>query len=95
MDPRHLQDEQLRAAANRNYVLYAVLVLVLYAVLYVPGLIANIVFYLQASNDEKLLGRPPEGKGCLLALLIVFIALPIIGGCVLVFFMFAAAIGSG
>lgn len=46
--------------------------------MWLPGLVANIIYYLQASEDEKLTGHPPRGKGCLLALLIVWIAAPLL-----------------
>jgi hypothetical protein len=74
--------ERRRAAITRNYTTPAVIVLILYFVLYVPGLVANIVYLIQASNDHKLTGRPPEGRGCLIALIIVFGAMPIIGVCI-------------
>ncbi len=83
-----VEQERLRAAAQRSYVLPAVLVLVLYFVMYIPGLIANIVFYLQASSDEQLVGRPPEGKGCLLGLLILGVIVPVVAICAAVVFLF-------
>jgi len=80
--------ERQRAAATRSYVTPAVITLILYFLLWVPGLVANIVYYIQASNDQALVGRPPDGKGCLTALLIVFIGLPVgIIGLVLVITM--------
>ena len=85
-----VEQERMRAAASRNYVGYAVLVLVLYFVMWLPGIIANVVFYLQASNDEKLIGRAPEGKGCLVALLIFGIILPVISICLAMLFLFGA-----
>ena len=61
--------ERRRAAAARSYVTPAVLTLVLYCVLWLPGLVANIVYLQAASGDEKLVGQAPEGKGCLSAML--------------------------
>lgn len=49
----------------------AILTLVLYFVLYIPGLIANIVFWNEARNVQARTGRAPEGKGCLTAMLIM------------------------
>ncbi len=76
------EDEQRRAAMTRSYVTPAVITMVLYLVLWLPGLIANIVFWQEASRTERLIGRSPEGKGCLLALFIVFVLLPVVLVCV-------------
>jgi hypothetical protein len=89
-DPIDVEQERIRAAASRSYVIHAVLVLVLYFVMWLPGFIANIVFYMQASSDERLIGRPPEGKGCLTGLLIFGIVLPVLGICLAVLFLFGA-----
>jgi hypothetical protein len=59
--------------ATRSFTTQAVIALVLYFVLWLPGLIANIVWYLEARNIEQQTGRAPDGKGCLSALLWVFI----------------------
>ena len=69
--------ERQRAAATRSYVTPAVITLILYFLLWVPGLVANIVYYIQSSNDQALVGRAPDGKGCLTALLVVFVGLPV------------------
>jgi hypothetical protein len=53
---------------------------VLYFVLWLPGLIANIVYGLNARRDERLIGRAPDGKGCLVAMLWVFVVLPVVAG---------------
>lgn len=67
---------------TRSYVTPAVITMVLYLVLWLPGLIANIVYWQSAARDQRLSGHAPEGKGCLLALFIVFGALPLILLCV-------------
>ncbi len=61
---------------GRSYTSPAVLTLVLYFVLWIPGLIANLVYYNQAKSDMALTGHEPEGYGCLKSLLIVFIVVP-------------------
>lgn len=76
------EEEQRRAAMTRSYVTPAVITMVLYLVLWLPGLIANIVYWQSASRDQRLSGHAPEGKGCLLALFIVFGALPLVLACV-------------
>jgi hypothetical protein len=67
---------------TRSYVTPAILTMVLYLVLWIPGLIANIIYWQAASRDERTTGHAPEGKGCLLALFVVFTFLPLILVCV-------------
>lgn len=86
------ETERRRAAVARDYTTPAVLTLVLYFVMWLPGLIANIIYYLQAAEDERLVGHPPRGKGCLLAMLIVCVALPLAG--VLIVCVLFAVFGS-
>jgi hypothetical protein len=74
--------ERQRAASTRDYTTPAVITLILYFVCWLPGVIANIIYYLQARNDEALVGREPQGKGCLLWLLIVMNGL-VVGGVLL------------
>lgn len=65
----------------------AITTLVLYFVMYIPGLIANIVFWNEARNVQARTGRAPEGKGCLTAMLIMqLVGLVLAGGffCLLV-----------
>ncbi len=75
-------EDRRRAAMTRSYLTPAILTMVLYLVLWLPGLVANIIYWQAASRDERLAGRPPEGKGCLLALFIVFTVLPLVLVCV-------------
>lgn len=42
--------------------------LVLYCFFWIPGLLANIVFYNEARAIRRSTGRAPEGMGCLAAL---------------------------
>jgi hypothetical protein len=55
-----------------------------------PGLIANIVFWQEASRVEQQTGRSPEGKGCLIELFLVYVILPL----VITFLVVAVAISS-
>ena len=89
--PFDIDTERQRAAATRTYVTPAVITLVLYFVFWLPGLVANIVYYMQASNDQALVGRAPEGKGCLVALLVLFVGIPVL---VIAFFVVFAILGS-
>ncbi|TVR71581.1 MAG: hypothetical protein EA415_11115 [Sphaerobacteraceae bacterium] len=86
--------ERQRAAATRDYTTPAVITLILYFVCWLPGIIANVIYYLQAQKDEAMIGRAPQGKGCLLALLLVFnglIALGVLVYCLLIVFSGAIA----
>lgn len=67
----------------------------LYFVLWIPGLIANLVFWQAARSDEQLSGRTPEGKGCLTTLLAVFVVLPVLatGGVFLLFTLMVLGAG--
>lgn len=65
-----------RAALGRSYVTPAVITMVLYCLLWVPGLVANIG-YLRAANQDMILARrAPQGRGCLRALLFCAIGIP-------------------
>ncbi|MDI3340700.1 MAG: hypothetical protein QJR03_09225 [Sphaerobacter sp.] len=64
--------ERRRGAAMRTYTTPAVITLRLYWVFWLPGFIANLVYWQQAARDEQLIGRAPDGKGCLLWRFIVF-----------------------
>ncbi len=72
-----IEAERQRAAVGRSYTTPAIITLVLYFVLWLPGFIANIVYLVDAQKTEQLIGRAPEGKGCLTAMLIVFILVPL------------------
>lgn len=69
---------------TKSFTTPAIITLVLYFVFWIPGFIANIVYYNEANSIQKRTGREPEGKGCLLALLIVFGGLVGLGFCALV-----------
>jgi hypothetical protein len=76
----------------KSFTTPAVITMVLYIVLWLPGLIANILYLNEAKGVQRRTGREPEGMGCLWALLIVFTILPILGVCA--FIGLAAAGGS-
>jgi len=56
-------------AYARSFTTPAIITLVLYCVLWVPGLIANIVYLMEANKIQQITGQAPEGKGCLTAML--------------------------
>lgn len=53
----------------RDYTNTAILVLILYWIMWLPGLIVNIITLNEANQVERETGSRPEGKGCLVALL--------------------------
>ncbi len=55
--------------SGRDYTNTAILVLILYWVLWLPGLIVNIIMLNEVNQVERDTGTRPEGKGCLVALL--------------------------
>jgi hypothetical protein len=66
------------AFSGKNYTLHAIIALVLYWFMWVPGLVVNIMFLNQANRERDTLGKDPQGKGCLVALLWVFGILPVV-----------------
>lgn len=63
---------------QRNYGLRAAIALLLYIPGYILGLIANIVFLVQAQQSKRILGHNPAGYGCVTSLFFVFFVLPMI-----------------
>ena len=75
---RDYEEHRRIAAASRSFTTPAIITLILYFVFWVPGLIANIVYWREANNVQTITGRAPEGKGCLVAMLVVMIVIPAI-----------------
>lgn len=65
-----------RAALGRSYVTPAVITMALYCLLWLPGLVANVVYLRAANQDAILARRMPQGRGCLVTLLWVACGLP-------------------
>lgn len=86
--------ERRRAAVARDYTTPAVIALVLYFVFWIPGFIANLVYWSHASRDQALTGHPPQGKGCLLALLIGGLGVGLLAGTCIFLPFFFAIVGS-
>jgi hypothetical protein len=55
---------------QRDYALMAVFTLILYWVLWLPGLIMNLFMLNEVREYERETGVTPQGKGCLMVLLI-------------------------
>lgn len=84
------------AAATRSYTTPAVITMILYLVFWLPGLIANLVYLSSANEDRHLSGVEPQGRGCLVALVVVFGILPflLIGGFFVLPLLLVAAVGA-
>lgn len=66
----------------KSFTTPAVITMILYLVLWLPGLIANLVYLNEANAARDQSGVEPEGRGCLVALVFVFGVLPfvLVGG---------------
>jgi hypothetical protein len=74
-----------RAAARmKSYTGSAILVFFLYWVFWLPGLIANYLFYTEAKKMQKVAGQSLPGMGCL-SLMLWINVLAIVSGILLVF----------
>lgn len=51
--------------AGSSFTGKAVITLVLYFIFWIPGLIANILFYKEAKEVRRVTGHAPQGMGCL------------------------------
>ena len=71
------QDTAWAIAATRTYDSKALVTLLLYLLAWLPGVVANILFLSCAKRDEQMSGVSPSGKGCLVAMLWVFVIVPI------------------
>jgi len=67
------------AARMQSFTTKAVAVLVLYWVLYLPGLIANVIFYREAKRMEHIADADIPGTGCLATMLWSNIVLIVLG----------------
>ncbi|MFL5761117.1 MAG: zinc-ribbon domain-containing protein [Thermomicrobiales bacterium] len=83
--PVDYRPQQQTAAAKRSFLTEAIITFVCYLVFWFPGLIINLVYLREANQVERTTGRAPSGKGCLLALLVVFGLLPVLSGCLVAF----------
>jgi len=66
-------------AAQKSYVGKAFLTMFLYYLLWLPGMIMNIVYWSEAKRVRQITGESPSGMGCLLFLLITHLILPACG----------------
>ena len=79
---------------HRSYLGNAVLTMVLYCFLFLPGLIANVAFWQSARRYREATGVAPEGYGCLTALLVVGLAVVALAALPVVLLSAASCLGS-
>ena len=58
-------EDEIRAARGKSYTAHAVAALVLGIFLWIPGLIATVLFRNEAKRTEKIAGQSLPGVGCL------------------------------
>ncbi len=75
-DPSRDDEYRRFGAATRSFTTRAIITFVLYLVFWLPGAVANIVYWREANNVQRVTGRAPESKGCLVAMLWLFAILP-------------------
>ena len=63
--PQSYEDHRRIAMSSKSFTGPAVLTMVLYFLLWIPGLIANILFYKEAKEIKRVTGHAPQGMGCL------------------------------
>ncbi|MGV8125262.1 MAG: hypothetical protein AB2L14_36400 [Candidatus Xenobiia bacterium LiM19] len=82
--------------SSKSFVTHSFITLLLYwAGCYFVGLIANLIFLSDADNSKKIAGAPPDGHGCLVALLWVHFLIPLIAITLLILSMTGAVGGIG
>ena len=85
---------QIQAEFAKSYTTPAILALVLYFLLWIPGLIANIVYLLEATKTKQVTGKTPDGYGCLLALLCFVAVAPVLFGLIVAFIILISALAA-
>lgn len=88
------QQWQVQAQFTKSYTTPAIITLVLYIFLWIPGLIANIIYLLEANKTKKITGTNPDGYGCLIAMLCVVAVPAALFGIFVMFLLFVGAIGA-
>jgi hypothetical protein len=79
--------QQIAAARVKSYTGPAILVLVLYLFLWLPGFIANILYYSDAKRMERVAGHSLPGAGCLAVMLwlnLISFVLGLLGSCAVI-----------
>ena len=62
------EDHRQIAMAGKSFTGPAIITLVLYFIFWIPGLIANVLYYKEAKEVQRVTGHSPQGMGCLSAM---------------------------
>lgn len=82
--------------SSKSFVTHSFITLLLYwAGCYFVGLIANLIFLSDSDNSKRITGTPPDGHGCLVALLWFHFLIPLIAVTLLILSMTGAIGGLG
>jgi hypothetical protein len=79
--------QHVAAARAKSYTGPAILVLVLYLLMWLPGFIANILYYSDAKQTQRVAGYSLPGTGCLAVMLwlnVASLVLGLLSSCVVV-----------
>lgn len=76
-------DFERASARTKSYTTQAVITMLLYFVFWLPGLIANVLFLMDARRMQRIAGQSLSGVGCLWILLAIQI-IPVLIACVIV-----------
>ena len=76
--PPYQDQARTWAAAQKNYTTNAVWGLLLYFFFWVPGLLVNCYYLYDAYQTKQVIGRNPQGIGCLWTTLILFNGIPLL-----------------
>lgn len=82
---RTVAAQHIAAARAKSFTGPAVVVLILYFFLWVPGFIANVLYYIDAQQTRKVAGTMPPGMVFLSVMLwlnVAFAILSLVGVCV-------------
>jgi hypothetical protein len=81
--------DEVIAARSKSYVAAAMVTLILYWVFWLPGIIANLLWYSEAKQRERVAGQSLPGVGCLSIMLWLNI---LVAGVVLLTLLFVTVI---
>lgn len=89
------QQWQVQGQFTKSYTTPAIITLVLYIFFWIPGLIANVVYLLEANKTKSITGVNPDGYGCLLALFICVCIIPAVtGGAIFAFILISSSLAA-
>ena len=70
----HLRVMEIGTARSKSYTGKAILTFILYMFFWIPGFIANVIFYEESRSMSKIAGKELPGTGCLGGMLVIQLA---------------------